>query len=103
MGIQDVDNLTEDIDRQIGEAIRRAAVILFVVDARDGVTPLDEEVAKRLRAVAAPILMVANKCDAPELDAHAADFYRLGPDRVLPVSAQQNRGRAELLDFLRRQ
>src|SRR3979490_1944782 len=42
MGIQDVDNLTADIEKQIGHAIDQAAVILFVVDARDGVTPLDE-------------------------------------------------------------
>jgi GTP-binding protein len=101
MGIQDVDNLTADIEKQISSAIDRAAVILFVVDARDGVTPLDEEVARRLRPVTRPILMVANKCDSPELDANAADFYRLGPDRVIPVSAQQNRGKKELLQFLR--
>jgi GTP-binding protein len=101
MGIHDVDNLTADIERQIDNAIQRAAVILFVVDARDGVTALDEEVARRLRSVTVPILMVANKCDSAELDPHAADFYRLGPDRVVPASAQQNRGKPELLGFIR--
>jgi GTPase len=101
MGIQDVDNLTDDIEKQIEHALERAAVVLFVVDARDGVTPLDEEVARRLRSVPRPILMVANKCDSAELDANATDFYRLGPDRVVPISAQQNRGKQELMQFLR--
>src|ERR1051326_800429 len=101
MGIRDVDDLTADIEKQIDQAIARAAVILFVVDARDGVTPLDEEVARRLRGVTNPILVVANKCDTPQLDAHAADFYRLGADRVIPVSAHQHRGRDELMTLLR--
>jgi GTP-binding protein len=103
MGIQDVDNLTSDIEKQIEHAIEHAAVIIFVVDARDGVTPRDEEVAARLRSVTNPILVVANKCDTAEMDALATDFYRLGPDKVLPVSAHQHRGREEILRFLRRE
>src|SRR5262245_35736432 len=49
IGIQDRDNLTVEVERQIDKAIDEAQVILFVVDVRAGVTPLDEEVARRLR------------------------------------------------------
>src|SRR5215469_13131932 len=68
IGVADVDNLTEQIERQIATAIDQAHVILFVVDGRAGITPLDEEVARRLRYVNKPVVCVANKCDTPELD-----------------------------------
>jgi GTP-binding protein len=100
IGIEDVDDLTAQIERQIQLALDDAAVILFVVDGRAGVTPLDEEVAERLRHVHKPVLCLANKCDTPELDPQAAEFYRLGQGKVVCVSAQQNRGRKELLSLL---
>lgn len=98
MGVHDVDNLTADIERQIRHAIDEAAVVLFVVDIRVGITPLDEEVAARLRAVGKPVLCLANKCDVNELEAQASEFYRLGCNDVLPVSAMHYRGRRDLLD-----
>src|SRR5437660_442980 len=61
MGHKEKDKLTAEIERQIETAMDQAAVILFVVDVRDGLTPLDEEVARRLRYVTKPILLVANK------------------------------------------
>jgi GTP-binding protein len=97
IGIEDSDNLTEHVERQIQTAIDQAQVILHVVDGRAGLVPLDEEVAARLRGIDRPILTVANKCDTPEIDPNAAEFHRLGRDRVVCVSAQQNRGRDELL------
>jgi GTP-binding protein len=100
IGIEDVDNLTGEIDKQIQTAIDQAQLILFVVDTRAGVVPLDEEVARRLRGVDKPVLLVANKCDTPELEPHALDFYRLGHDPVVAVSAQQNRGRDCLLGLI---
>jgi GTP-binding protein len=100
IGIEDVDNLTGEIDKQIQTAIDQAALLLFVVDARAGVVPLDEEVAGRLRSARKPVLLVANKCDTPELEPHALDFYRLGLDPVVPVSAHQNRGRHRLLRLI---
>ena len=99
-GIKDVDDLTEEIEHQIDNAIEEASVILFVVDARDGLTPLDEEVARRLRYVTKPIVCVANKCDTPELDAHAGEFYKLGRGKLICISAQQNRNRKELLALI---
>src|SRR5213083_2289358 len=54
MGIKDVDNLTVHVERQIEAALDQAAVILFVVDARAGLAPLDDEVARRLRYLTKP-------------------------------------------------
>ena len=101
LGIVDVDGLTADIERQIAHAIDQAALILFVVDTRSGIMALDLEVVQRLRHVGKPVLCVANKCDTPELESQTAEFYQLGHDRVISVSAQQNRGRKELLDLIR--
>jgi len=100
IGVADVDNLTEHIERQIAMAIDQAQVILFVVDGRAGILGLDEEVAERLRHIQKPIVCVANKCDTEALDPQAAEFYRLGFGKVVCVSAQQNRNRAELLHLI---
>src|SRR5438093_11170120 len=99
-GIKDVDNLTAHIERQIDAAIEQASVILFVVDTRSGIMPLDEQVAARLRYVNKPILCIANKCDTPELETEAAEFYKLGRGKLVCVSAQQNRNRHPLLDLI---
>ena len=100
MGIQDVDNLTEDVEKQIRHAIDAAAVILFVVDVRDGVVPLDEEVAARLRTIHKPVVFVANKADTDKLAANAADFYRLGYGEPLCVSAEQKLGKQDVFDAI---
>jgi GTP-binding protein len=100
MGIQDVDNLTDDVERQIRLAIDQAAVVLFLVDGRSGLVPLDELVAERLRHVGKPVVLVVNKCDTPQLEAQVGEFHKLGHGEPLPVSAQQNRGRLRLLDRL---
>src|SRR5581483_3659690 len=97
IGVADVDNLTDEIERQIQYAIEQADVLLFVVDGRDGIAPLDETVVERLRHIHKPIVCVANKCDSADLDSQAAEFYKFGQGRVLCVSAQQNRNRDELL------
>lgn len=99
MGIEDADNLTEQIEEQIQVAVDSARVVLFVVDCRDGPTPLDQEVAKRLRYLTVPVLLVVNKTDAPSLDAHADEFYRFGR-KMVRVSAHENRGKAELMDAI---
>ena len=71
--------------------ITSADVILFVVDTRDGLLPLDQEVAQRLRYIDKPIICVANKADESEMDADADEFYRLGRGKLIRVSAMQNR------------
>jgi GTP-binding protein len=91
IGILDEDNLTQHIDEQIQVAIDSAAAILFVVDSRDGLLPLDEEVARRLRHVDVPVICVANKADTLKLDNQAADFYRLGRGKIIPVKSRSIR------------
>ena len=73
-------------------------MILFVVDTATGITPLDEEVAKRLRYVDVPVICVANKTDTQAMDPQADEFYQLGRGKLVHVSAAQNRGKDELLD-----
>ena len=97
MGVQDVDQLTEHIEHQIRLAINQADVILFVLDVRDGVAPLDELVAERLRPIDKPVLCIVNKCDHPELLPHANDFFRLGYGNPICISAQNKFGKKELL------
>ena len=99
-GIKDVDNLTEDIERQIDAAIEQAAVVLFVVDARDGLMPLDQEVARKLGYVNKPTICVANKCDTEKIDEQVGEFYKLGRGKIICVSAHQDRNRHELLDLI---
>jgi GTPase len=100
IGIEDEDNLTKHIEDQIQTAIDSAAVILFVVDTRAGLTPLDEEVGRRLRNVDVPVLCVANKTDDEKMDVQASDFYRLGRGKIVPVSTKQNRNRVPLLNMI---
>ncbi|MFO0843528.1 MAG: ribosome biogenesis GTPase Der [Gemmataceae bacterium] len=97
MGIVDVDDLTALVERQIRAGIDQADLLLFVVDARDGLVPLDEQVAERLRAAGKPVILVANKCDVPAIEPNAAEFFRLGYGKLIHVSAQQNRGKDDLL------
>ncbi|HID75636.1 MAG TPA: ribosome biogenesis GTPase Der [Planctomycetaceae bacterium] len=99
MGIDDPDQLTEQIEQQIEMAIESADVILFVVDTRASITPLDEEVARRLRYATVPVLCVANKTDNDQLEPQANEFYKFNR-KLIPVSAEQNRGKYDLLDAI---
>ena len=100
MGIEDTNELSAEVERQIDLAIEQAQVVLFVVDARVGITVPDELVARRLRYVNKPIICVANKCDQPQLDQQAGEFYRLGRGKLVCVSTVQNRNKAQLIDRL---
>ncbi len=100
IGFEDPDNLTVKIDEQISAAIERADVVLFVVDTRSGLTPLDQEVARRLRYVDVPVICVANKSDDVSMDSQADEFYKLGRGKLIRVSTLQNRGRQILLDMI---
>jgi GTP-binding protein len=100
IGFDDPDNLTAKIDEQIAAAIESAAMVLFVVDTRAGLTPLDQEVARRLRYVDTPVICVANKADEATLDSQADEFYKLGRGKLIRVSTLQNRGRQMLLEMI---
>ncbi|HEV3263137.1 MAG TPA: ribosome biogenesis GTPase Der [Gemmataceae bacterium] len=101
MGIDDTDILTPQVERQIEAALEQANVILFLVDARDGLVPLDEEVARRLRYVSKPIILVANKADTARLEEQTGEFYKLGRGKLVCVSAKQNRHKQQLLNLIR--
>lgn len=92
------DPLAAETRQQAALAVTDAAVCLVVVDARAGVTPLDEEVLKRVRESGVPCAIVANKCDAETDDARADEFVRFGMP-VLPCSAEHGRGIAEIVAF----
>jgi GTP-binding protein len=100
IGMVDRDDLSEDVERQIDAAINEASLILFVVDIRDELMPLDEEVAQRLRYVKTPVILVMNKADYPEIDQRGGEFYKLGRGKPIPVSTQQNRNRKGLLRLI---
>ncbi|RME94184.1 MAG: ribosome biogenesis GTPase Der [Verrucomicrobia bacterium] len=86
---------------QVQVAIESADLILFVVDAKEGVAPLDEDVAERLRECGRPVLLVVNKVDNPREELMAADFARLGFDPVWPVSAIHGHGVPALLQAMK--
>ena len=100
VGVNDVDNLTNEIEDQIAVALESASQVLFVVDSREGLVPLDQEVAKRLRYLDVPVICVANKTDDEKLDPQADEFYRLGRGKLLRVSTLQNRGKERLLELI---
>jgi GTP-binding protein len=100
MGIVDADNLTADVEQQIQFAIDSAAVVVFVVDVRDGIAPLDEDVAARLRVVNKPVVFAANKADTDKLATLAGEFTRLGYGEPVLVSAEQKLGKQDLFDAI---
>ena len=87
-----------NILKQAGVAIDEAQVLIWVVDARIGVTQLDEELASLLRATGKQVLVAANKTDSSKLESESTEFYRFGFENVFPVSAEQGIGVGELLD-----
>jgi GTP-binding protein len=89
-----------NIFKQAGFAIDDAQALIWVVDARQGLTPLDEELAKLLRATGKRVLVAANKSERTRVEAESAEFYRFGFEEVFPVSAEQGIGLGEMLDAL---
>jgi GTP-binding protein len=100
IGMVDRDDLSDQVERQIDNAIGEADLILFVVDIRDELMPLDQEVAHRLRYVSTPVILVMNKADTPELDHRGAEFYKLGRGKPIAVSTHQNRNKKALLKLI---
>jgi GTP-binding protein len=96
--IADPSPMTQSIAAQAREAVAQADLVLFVVDARAGVTPGDEEVADILRRARKPVLLIANKIDDPAQESLALDLHRLGLGDPIPVSALHGHGTGDLLD-----
>ena len=93
VGIVDRDDLGPHVSEQIQSALAVADLVLFVVDARDGPTPLDREVGKLVRAIELPVLLVVNKAEGDELKLGAAEFLTLGAgEGPFAISAQNGEG-----------
>jgi GTPase len=91
--------ITKISEEQVGFAIEAATVILFVIDARDGVAPLDERIAQLLRRAKKQVLLVANKADSgKEKIKEISEFFRLGFGEPFYISAEHGNGEAELRD-----
>jgi len=98
--VADRSPITRSVVDQAREAVEDADLVVFVVDARAGITPGDEEVAEILRRARKPVLLVANKIDDPSQDALALEFHRLGLGEPLPASALHGYGTGDLLDAI---
>lgn len=91
--------IPKNIFIQAGAAIAASRAIVWVVDARAGVTPLDEELAVLLRNTGKPVFIAANKAESRAVSEQAAEFYRFGFD-VVPVSAEHGTSVGDLLEAL---
>lgn len=96
--IADPSPITRSIAEQARAAIAEADLVLFVVDAKAGVSPGDEELAQILRESHKPVLVLANKIDDPSQDALSYEFHRLGFGAPFPISALHGSNTGDLLD-----
>jgi len=93
--------LIEGVRRHVLVAVEEADLVLFVVDARDGATALDLDIAEQLRRAGKPVVLAANKVESADQESGLAELYRLGFGTPVPVSAEHGRGVAGLLEVLR--
>jgi GTP-binding protein len=94
------DRLLQQMREQSSLAMEEADVIIFMMDARSGLTPADVEVANMLRRVKKPVMYVVNKVDGEKLENDSAEFYSLGAENLYTISAEHNRGVYDLVDDL---
>ena len=92
------DVITAAALQQVDLAIEAADVILLVVNVQEGIVPLDREVAKKLRTIQKPVLVVVNKADNYQATAGAAEFSELGFQRIYPATAIHGSGVDDLMD-----
>ncbi len=94
------DKFESQIRKQVEIAIEDCTAIIFLVDARAGLTGYDKEFANLVRRSKRPIFVAANKADTPDKAALSTEFYELGLGEVYPISAENGSGTGELLDEL---
>jgi GTP-binding protein len=98
---EDPETLPGRMRSQTEAAIRDADAALFLIDAREGVTPLDSEIARWLRSGNTPVILVANKAEARAAEGGVLDAYRLGLGDPVPLSAEHGEGVVDLFEALR--
>ncbi len=91
-------DFTAQVQAEVDIAVETSDLLIFLVDAQDGLTPVDRELARRLRRIDKPLILVVNKVDDPKHVPHAAEFSQLGFEPVLTISAEHNRGISSLVD-----
>jgi len=94
------DSLIPAVEAQAHFAIEAATVVVFVVDGREGLRPLDHKVSAILRKSGKPVILVANKQDRPEAPLDLADFFKLGFGEPIALSAEHGSGEADLRDAI---
>jgi len=94
--------LSTEVRRAVEEAVRSSDLLLFLVDAKDGLSPLDQELARMLRKSQKPVVLVVNKIDTEKHENLAVDFASLGFSQSLSVSAAHGRGISELIETIDR-
>src|SRR5438876_10884823 len=99
---QSRDELSLQVRRAAEEALRESDLLLFVVDAKEGLSPVDEELARALRKSQKPVLLVINKIDNEKHEPLAAEFDSLGFEPSFSISAEHDRGIADLLGAIER-
>lgn len=87
-----------EMARQTQQAVAESDVVLFVVDARDGLSAQDHDIATYLRRLGKPCLLVANKAEGLKAGPHLAEFFELGLGEVVPVSAAHGQGVRSMVD-----
>jgi GTPase len=92
--------LTAQVRRAVERAIQDSDVLLFIVDAKDGLSPVDQELARLLRKSRKPVVLVINKIDNEKQESLAADFASLGFSHSQSISAEHNRGISGLLETI---
>jgi GTP-binding protein len=92
--------LSAHVRHAVQEAIRESDVLLFLVDAKDGLSPIDQELARMLRKSHKPVVLVINKIDNERQESLAADFASLGFPQSNSISAEHDRGISELLETI---
>lgn len=100
IGVDDSEGFGEEIAREVELALAAATEIIFVVDARAGLTPLDQTVTRLLRKSQCPVYVAANKVDGEKQANLDAEFSRLGFKAVFPVSATHRRGLDDLREAI---
>jgi GTP-binding protein len=98
--VADPSPLTRQVAEQAERAVAEADLVLFITDARAGITPGDQEIAEILRRAHKPVIVVANKVDDPRRDLEALEFHALGLGDPVPVSAMHGYGTGDLLDHV---
>src|SRR5881397_2941438 len=99
---QSRDELSVQVRRAAEEALRESDLLLFVVDAKEGLSPIDEELARMLRKSQKPIVLAINKIDTEKHEDLAIDFASLGFSQSLSISSAHGRGISELIETIDR-